>query len=348
MTDNPGAGLSNHLYECIERALDIRQPLITDVGVDAFRVFNGRPDGIAGLAIEKLGDVLIVQLHAERLHLEEAEVRSLVEYAHGRLRTRAVYKKVFVRDRSQVPADVSEMHRSAKPWIGEAVEADLVIKEGPLRFIIRPYDGFSVGLFLEHRDNRRRIVDLAGGKRVLNGFCYTCGFSVSAVAGGAASVDSVDISKHYLEWGKQNFAVNGIDLSVPHPFLTGRMGHPPCGYWFFCSDVFDFYKRAQRQGRSYDLIVLDPPTFSRSRRPKRVFELSKQLDKLVAGAVELLEPGGLIFLATNCREISRQRMEEACMATRGPRECTIVEQPQLPIDFAGDPEYSKSIIVRYR
>ena len=154
----------------------------------------------------------------------------------------------------------------------------------------------------------------------------------TAVAGGAASIDSVDISKHYLQWGKRNFALNNIDLA---------------GHRFFCSDVFDFYKRARRQGRRYHVIVLDPPTFSRSRRPKRVFELTKQLDNLLIGAVELLEPAGLIFLATNCREIDRQRMEQACITAAGQRQCTIVAQPQLPLDFAGDPECSKSIIVKY-
>jgi len=299
---------------------------------DAFRIFNGEADGVAGLVIDKYGDVLIVQLHEERLGLKEEEVRRLVEYVHERLGTCGVYKKIFVRDRGEVSADVAELHTDSEPWIGRAVEPELIINERGLRFVIRPYDGFSVGLFLEHRENRRRISELSGGRRVLNTFCYTCGFSMAAARGGAVSVDSVDSSKHFLQWGKKNFGVNDIDMG---------------GHLFSCSDVFDFYKRAGRQGRRYDLIVLDPPTFSRSRRPKRVFELKKQLDKLTAGAVELLEPGGIVFLATNCREISRSRLEESLVSSGGGRRCEIMERPGLPIDFANDPEFSKMVIGVY-
>jgi len=330
-----GVNLVNNLNEIIERALQARRSVM---GEDAFRVFNSGADGIAGLVIEKFGKVLFVQLHEERLTLAEPQVKELVKYLHAELGTQAVYLKKFVRDRGHVSKEVESLHHEAQPWMGEAVQEEITITENGLQFLIRPYDGFSVGLFLEHRDDRRRIGELAKGKRVLNGFCYTCGFSVAAAVGGAVSVDSVDMSKRYLEWGKKNFLANGINLA------SAGMDRP--AYSFFCSDIFGFYKRAQRQGRRYDLIVLDPPTFSRSRRPKRVFELKEQLGNLVAGAVELLEPEGLIFLATNCREISREQLEEALTSATQDRKCEIVEHPQLPMDFANDPEYSKAAIGR--
>jgi len=283
--------------------------------------------------VEKFGRVLVVQLHEGRLELALDEVRAIVERIHRRLGTRAVYKKTFVQDRGHVCAGIGEAHRQAEPWIGDPVEPEQIITEHGLRFVIRPYDGFSVGLFLEHRGNRQRIRELAPGRRVLNAFAYTCGFSVAAAAGGARSVASVDLAKRFLEWGKRNFAVNGVDLG---------------NHRFFCSDIFDFYKRARRRGWRYDLIILDPPTFSRLRRGKRIFALEQHLGRLLTGAIDVLAPGGFIFLATNDRRITRARLEEELAAStqaRG-RQSTIVARPELPVDFAGDPDYSKSVIAR--
>ena len=326
--------MANPLDGCIDRALSRRRSLIDDDAIEAYRIFNGRADGIAGLVIDRFGDVLAVQLHEGRLRLDIEKVRPIVERVHEQLRTRAVYQKVFVRDRGDVSPVLADAHRRPEPWIGEPVGPERIIVEHGLRFIVRPHDGFSVGLFLEHRENRRLIREAAAGRRVLNAFAYTCGFSVAAAAGGAANVASVDLSQRFLEWGKRNFAANHLSTE---------------GHWFFRSDIFDYYKRAARQHRRYDLIILDPPTFSRSRRPKRVFVLEQQLDPLLTGAIDLLDPGGLIFLATNHRQISRSRLEEALTASAQTkrRRCTIVQRPELPLDFAGDPDYSKTVLARF-
>jgi len=320
-----------NLHACIERALTARKPLLDDPALTAYRLFHGTAEGIDGLAIDRLGDVLIVQLYEGRLRASPEEIQSAVRQLHVNLGTRAVYRKFFVRDRAQPSPQVKDEHYRPDPWIGCAVEADQIVNEYGLKFIVHPYDGFSVGLFLEHRDNRRRIRELAAGKRVLNAFSYTCGFSVAAAAGGAASVASVDLSKRYLEWGKRNFSANDIDLA---------------GHWFFCSDIFDFCKRARRQGRRFDLIVLDPPTFGRMRRPKRTFVLADRLDDLCAGACELLDPGGIVLLAVNDQKLSRGRFGEALSATAGSRRCEIIECPVPPLDFCGDLDYSKTLIAR--
>jgi len=318
--------LSKRIAEAAER----RVALFAET--DAVRLFHGAADGVEGLVIERFGPVMVVQIHERRLAAEIGDVGEAVRGVAGEHAVRSVYLKQFVRDRGSVDEDVSAAHREAAPWIGEASPAEVTIREGKLQFVVRPYDGFSVGLFLEHRENRRRIGELARGRRVLNAFAYTCGFSVAAARGGAASVESVDLSKKYLEWGKQNFAANGVPLE---------------GQLFFCSDTFDFYRRARRQGRRYGLIVLDPPTFSKQRRPQRVFALAERLEELVAGAVELLEPGGVIFLATNDRQIYLTRMEAALHRADPERACTIIERPALPADFAGDADYSKAVVARF-
>jgi 23S rRNA (cytosine1962-C5)-methyltransferase len=313
----------------IERALRLRQPLLEDDAIDAVRILNGAADGVPGLVIEKLGPVLIAQLHEQRLAMGEDAARAIAEQLCRRLGATAVYRKWFVRERGGVDPRIAEAHQDPEPWLGQAAAPEHAVREHELQFFVRPYDGFSYGLFLEHRDNRKRVRELSAGRRVLNLFAYTCGFSVAAAAGGAVQVASVDAHKRYLEWGKRNFELNGLDVA-PHRF--------------YCSDVFEFYKRARRQKLRYDLVILDPPTFSRQRKPRRVFVLEEQLEALCAGAIELLERDGLLLLATNDRGISRQRLEQAVQSVAGGRRCDIRERPALPVDFAGDPDYSKTII----
>jgi 23S rRNA (cytosine1962-C5)-methyltransferase len=315
----------------IDRALEARAALIESGVTDAWRVFHGQSDGVDGLVLERFGPALIVQIHEGRLAISLDEVRTLAELAMQRLGIEAAYLKRFVRDRAGAGEDEQTLHRDATPWIGALLEEDWPIVEHGVKYLIRPYDGFSVGLFLEQRDNRRRVRELAAGRRVLNAFCYTCGFSVCAALGGASSVASVDLSKRYLEWGRRNFDTNAID-GAPHRF--------------YCSDIFDFYKRAARQGLKYDLIVLDPPTFSRQRRPKREFSVEAQLDALLAGAVERLDSPGRILFSTNARMLDRSRLERALKAATKGRRIVEIEWQRLPADFRGDEPYSRSVVVR--
>ncbi|NLX20063.1 MAG: class I SAM-dependent rRNA methyltransferase [Phycisphaerae bacterium] len=379
-----GAFMNRQFTRSVETAWSARAPLRASGVTDALRLINGEADGFPGLVIEQLGDVLIAQVHEQgslasrgptgklpvhraatirerrgklsngvapacppwwasrrcgsgatgdsECYLDETAIRQVAEEILRRTGARAVYRKFFVRDRGGLSRDTDTAHRDPQPWLGEPVEAERAITEHGLRYIVRPYAGFAVGLFLDHRDNRLRIRERAAGRRVLNAFSYTGAFSVAAAAGSAASVSSVDLSKRYLEWSRENFAANGLDQS---------------GHWFFCSDIFEFYKRAERQGRRFDLVILDPPTFSRPSQGRRAFVLAERLDELVAGAVRLLDPGGEILLASNQRDLPLARLEESLLAAAGRRSCTILERPPLPADFAGDADYAKSVIVRY-
>ncbi|GJQ27149.1 MAG: hypothetical protein HBSAPP02_21810 [Phycisphaerae bacterium] len=333
-------------------ALARRKSLIESGATTAYRILNGAPDGLDGVVMERFGPVLIVQWHEGRADVSPGRVQTFAQAAHDALGTTGVYLKRFVKDRAAAGTDIDARHRDATPWIGQPVPPEITIEEHGLRFLIRPYDGFSVGLFLEHRDNRRLIRELAAGRRVLNLFAYTCGFGVAAACGGASLVANVDLSRRYLEWGRDNFALNGIETRA-----TSEAAAPESEAGlitrFYASDTFDFFARAARQGLAYDLIVLDPPTFSRTRRPARVFELDADLHRLLAGAISLLAPGGHLFFATNYRQMSMKRIEaqlhaaaEARDAPRPPRRVKILKRPALPADFAGDADYSKSILVR--
>ncbi|MEK6643829.1 MAG: class I SAM-dependent rRNA methyltransferase [Planctomycetota bacterium] len=319
------------LRERLSVAIEKRRDLLNRPDLDAVRLFNGSGDGIEGLVIERFGPVLIVQLHEGKIAADLDALRDAIRdvvVPHG---IQSVYLKQFVRDRGHVDDAIDVANRNPSAWIGENSPEHLSILEGTCRFIVRPYDGFSVGLFLEQRENRRRVTELAKGRRVLNTFAYTCGFSVAAAQGGAASTSSVDLSVRYLEWGKENFTENGLTLD---------------GHWFFCSDLFEFFNRAKRQNRRYDFIILDPPTFSKTRRPERVFVLKDQLDELVRGAMELLDPGGLILLSCNDRQLTLKALEASLHHADSERRVTIVERPPLPTDFDADLEYAKSVIAK--
>ena len=306
-----------------------RRATIPDAAAgDALRLVHGSGDGVEGLVVERFGDVLTAQVHQGRTSLDHQHLAAALELLRRHLSCRAVYRKVFVADRAAVPEEVAALHRDPQPWLGEPVAEEIVVHEHGLQFAVRPYDGFSVGLFLEHRGTRRLIRELAAGRRVLNTFAYTCSFSVAAVAGGAAGVHSVDLSPRYLDWGRRNFALNSLPVE---------------GHLFFKSDVLEFYTRARRQGRRYDMIIVDPPTFARLRRPAGTFVLDDRLKDLVSGAIGLLDPGGMLLLSTNARHISAERLAGP-IHDAAPR--ARVEHRPRPADFPGDAEYSKTLLAR--
>jgi 23S rRNA (cytosine1962-C5)-methyltransferase len=317
----------------LDAALARRAGLVSDPQTDVCRLFHSGADGIDGLVIEKLGSVLVVQLHAGRLAIDDAAVRELCAAAAARVQATAVYRKVFPKDRTTPPGDLERQHRDPTPWIGTLAEAELAVRENGAMFVVRPYDGYATGLFLDHRAARARVRELATGRRVLNAFAYTCGFTVAAALGGAAATVSVDISRKALEWGKRNLVANGLALDV---------------HRFICADVLDYYRRAARQGQRFDFVILDPPTFARVKETGRVFSLAADLPRLVAGALELLDADGILHLSVNHRGTSLRALQAVVRgaARAQGRRAALLEGPPPPEDFPGDPDFAKSVWLR--
>jgi 23S rRNA (cytosine1962-C5)-methyltransferase len=326
-----GAGQLDGLLTARARAaLAARLQYLLDNHVTAFRVLNGRSDGLTGLVAELLGDVLVIQAHQGKYDAAAVPVRALADWYLRTLRLQAVYVKHFVKDRSRSGSGERSLC-DPRPAAGRPAPEVFAVRDNGLTFLVRPYDGYAVGLFLDQRENRRRVRELAGGRRVLNLFSYTCGFSVAAAAGGAISTVSVDISRKALEWGKDNFAAN--DMALDH-------------HAFINDNAFNYFKRAQRQNRRFDLIVIDPPSFSRDKKTGRVFTVQRDLPSLVAGAVSLLESDGIVLVSVNCRGATRQWLRRQVVEGAGDRGVTVMSTPRLPSDFAGDPDHAKTIIVR--
>ncbi len=174
-------------------------------------------------------------------------------------------------------------------WTVGNYDGSWLASEGQLKFEFRPDQGLSPGLFLDQRENRKTVLDSASGQRVLNLFSYTCGFSVAAAVGGAAEVASVDVSASFLDWGKRNFQLNDLDQTK---------------YEFFTADSFFFLERTAKKNRKFDLIILDPPSFSRSKN--LVFSLEKDLNRLLSAVEKVLAPSGRLLICSNFEGWSRE------------------------------------------
>jgi 23S rRNA G2069 N7-methylase RlmK/C1962 C5-methylase RlmI len=171
-------------------------------------------------------------------------------------------------------------------------EVNFETMEGGLRFRVNLSDYLDTGIFPDRRLLRVKIREEAAGKRVLNLFAYTCSFSVCAAAGKAAGVDSVDLSNTYLDWGRRNFALNGLEAG-------GLKGGP--SFRFIRADVFRFLAEKRRRGETWDLIVLDPPTFSNSKKMDRTLDVRRDHRELIEGCLALLAPGGRLWFSVNAR-----------------------------------------------
>jgi 23S rRNA (guanine2445-N2)-methyltransferase / 23S rRNA (guanine2069-N7)-methyltransferase len=185
-------------------------------------------------------------------------------------------------------ADVFAKRRGGQPGASQyervdASRAVFTVTEAGLRFEVNLSDYVDTGLFLDHRETRARVRAEAAGKRFLNLFCYTGAFTVHAAAGGAAASTSVDLSKTYLEWAGRNLALNGL-ASEKHELVR--------------ADALEFLRRP---GEPYDLAVLDPPTFSNSKKMREELDVQRDHVALVNATLAKLRPGGVLWFSTNFR-----------------------------------------------
>lgn len=189
----------------------------------------------------------------------------------------------------------------------------LIVREGGLRFYVNLTDYLDTGLFLDHRTTREKFRELANGKRVLNLFCYTGAFSVYAADGGASQIVSVDLSNTYLNWAQRNMALNRLFDPQRHQYCR--------------SDVLQYLQ--ETEAASFDLVILDPPTFSNSKSMQGNFDIQRDHSWLINQTLRLLAPGGLLYFSTNCRKF---RLERATIESPFVKDIT---NQTIPFDFQG-------------
>lgn len=194
------------------------------------------------------------------------------------------------------------------------------VREDDLKLAVNLSDYNDTGLFLDHRLTRRRVREEAAGRRFLNLFCYTGSFTVYAAAGGASSSTSVDLSKTYLDWTKRNLALNGLDEPRHETVRSDAMR------WL-----------EQNRHRRYELAVLDPPSFSVSKKMTGSLEIQRDHPRLIASTLALLERGGVLYFSTNYRgfELDFAAVERAALekGARPPASLEEITPASIPEDF---------------
>lgn len=180
--------------------------------------------------------------------------------------------------------------------VSAADSVDGLVFENGCVFSVRLNGQLDTGLFLDMRPLRRRVQKEADGKRVLNLFCYTAGFSLAAASGGAAYIESVDLSNTYIEWAKRNFDLNAFCAD------SGKKANGPRVEWFR-ADVMQYLDEAVRQKKKFDLIILDPPTFSNSKKARDDLDLNSDYHVLCAKCLDLLDRNGTLYFSTNSQRL---------------------------------------------
>lgn len=290
-------------------AIAYRKDLYESTETNAFRMFNGEGDGIGGLTIDYFAGYHLVTWYSEGIYSFKEEVISALLKS---TQVKGIYqKKRFDTDGKYIQDQDYVM--------GEVPNWPLIVKESGQQFAIYLDDGAMVGIFLDQREVRKRIRDhYAKGKIVLNTFSYTGGFSVFAAAGGASQTTSVDLANRSLSKTREQFSVNDIE---------------PETQIIIVEDVFKYFKYAVKKELKFDMVVLDPPSFARSK--KFTFSASKDYTNLLKEAIAITEKEGVIVASTNCSSFNMQRFKsfiDSAFSQMGDR-YTILEEYSLPKDF---------------
>jgi len=309
----------------LDDAVEKRGGILSGGGTDAVRLVDGAGDGVSGFALEEYAGRWMAMTPGSEI------APGIKDWLKGS--GRSVYWKRLDQHQKESPmhlygAEAVLLRDAANTACGETPQlretpqlASFLIKENGLDFEVSFESGYSQGIFLDQRLNRAEVMRrLAGGGKLLNLFSYTGGFSVAGAMGGAETT-TLDLSAPYLEWARRNFRHNGLD-DAEHHFCKG--------------DAFHWLKRFAKQGRKFDGIVIDPPTFSRDEKGK-VFRVEKDFGELAELAGRVLAEGGWMLCCTNFRGISEKDFMRM-IARPG------MSPVEMPGDFSEEP-YLKSVWV---
>ena len=288
------------------QAKEKRKAYYQDELTTAFRLFNQEGDGFGGLTVDLYGDYAVFSWYNSYVY----QIRKVISEAFRQVfpEVLGTYEKIRFKGLD---------YESAHVYGQEAPDFFTVLENGVL-YQVFMNDGLMTGVFLDQHEVRGSLVDgLAMGKSLLNMFSYTAAFSVAAAMGGASQTTSVDLAKRSRELSQAHFQANGISTD-DHRFIV--------------MDVFEYFKYAKRKDLTYDVIVLDPPSFARNK--KQTFSVAKDYHKLISQSLEILNPGGIIIASTNAANVSRQKFTEQIDKGFAGRNYQILNKYGLPADFA--------------
>jgi 23S rRNA (cytosine1962-C5)-methyltransferase len=254
-------------------------------GISCYRVYDHDLPEFP-LCIEFYGDKLYVAEYKRRHGMSEEEHDEWMEETIGIIcEILSVSKEnIFLKLRQRKPGRLGQYQKY------DEQQHEFVVEENGLQFIVNLSDYLDTGLFLDHRLTRQMVREQCSGKRVLNLFAYTGSFSVYAAAGGASYVETVDLSKTYLAWAERNLQLNGFNDSAKYKIVH--------------ADVLQYL--GALPSANFDLIVMDPPTFSNSKRMEDFLDIQRDHVRLINQCLQALTPGGTLYFSTNLRTFQLQ------------------------------------------
>jgi 23S rRNA (cytosine1962-C5)-methyltransferase len=284
LTQNENEKIDQLFFEKkIKAAVDNRKLFFNNQETNAFRLFNAEGDGIGGVTIDYFDGYYLINWYSKGIY-------KFSEYVLASLKRLVDYKAIYQKKRFNADGQYIEEDGFVA---GERGQLPIIIKENGVNFAVYINEEAMVGVFLDQRDVRRTIRDkYAKGKTVLNTFSYTGAFSIFATVGGATKTTSVDLANRSLSKTIEQFSVNGIDYEA-HDIIV--------------EDVFNYFKYAVKKKKTFDMVILDPPSFARSK--KYTFSAAKDYKNLLKEAIVITEDNGLIVASTNCATFDMKKFK---------------------------------------
>lgn len=315
--------------EKFSAALNLRESAgLPSADTNSFRLIHGEGDGLPGLIIDRYAGVLVVQAHDVGMHLDRHRIASALQDVFQENITAIYYKS-----QSTLPGKLRDANAD-EYLFGEPSSKNTILENGN-QFYVDWQEGQKTGFFLDQRDNRKLLGAFSKGKKLLNTFCYTGGFSVYALTSGAVLVHSVDSSQKAVDLTRENIALNGFDPTVHECFAT---------------DTFDYLKETQT---SYDVIVLDPPAFAKHRDARH--QAVRGYQRLNTEAMRSIKPGGVLFTFSCSQVVDRQLFYDTIVsaAIQAGREISVLHHLSQPADhpvsiFHPEGEYLKGLVLYVR
>ena len=292
-----------------EKAKRKRTDLQSDPETTTYRLFNAEGDGIPGVTIDHYDGFAVVSWYSEGIFRYQTAIIAAFQAVCPE--TEGIYEKCRYQRKGAL---ISRYGR------GGAAPTPLIVKENGINYATYLDDGLMTGIFLDQRDVRGALTErYAAGKRVLNTFSYTGAFSVAAAMGGAIETTSVDVANRSLERTKEQFAVNNLDGDAQKIYVM---------------DVFDFIRYAIRKKLQYDVTIIDPPSFARTK--KRTFSVTKDYTQLLEELIQITAPDGTLIVSSNAANYKEKNFKQDIDQAFKNSHCDyrILETFHLPSDFA--------------
>ena len=299
--------------EKFQEAKRARLSFFQDDLTTAFRIFNGEGDGLGGVTVDYYAEYAVFSWYNPFIYTQSTDIIAAFQSIYPEIK--GIYEKIRFEGLSFETRHIG----------GKIAPEPLAVMENGVTYATYMNEGLMTGIFLDQKEVRGTLASgLVAGKTLLNMFSYTGAFSVAAAMGGAVATTSVDLAKRSLPKTTEQFEVNHLNLA-PQKIIV--------------MDVFDYFKYASRKGLSYDMIILDPPSFARNK--KKVFSVAKNYGELVKDSIDILTDKGTLIASTNAANLSLAKYQKMVITALQEKNVRykITDTYQLPADFQVNPNF---------